>query len=264
MRLFLRMTSLMAILAASIVTTSAPASADQFQDILDAGKIRIGVPADVPPFGFLDENQEPAGLDIELSKMLAEELGVEAELQPITGQNRIPYLATNKVDIVIAILSVTPERAKQIMFSSPYGNSLGGVFGADDLTVSDVAELGNKSIGVARGTTNDLMLSKVAPNANVVRFEDDATAQAAYQSGQVDLIATGSVVAYAVNKGSPNRRLNLNLTFGVNTAHVGVRIGEFTLLQWINAFIFYHRLNGDLDALSRKWIDAPFADVPTL
>jgi polar amino acid transport system substrate-binding protein len=86
---------------------------DRLQEILDKGLVRIGVPIDVPPFGFTDENQQPVGLDVDLAQLVAKELGVELEMQQITGINRIPFLVTDKVDIVIALMGATPERARQ-------------------------------------------------------------------------------------------------------------------------------------------------------
>jgi polar amino acid transport system substrate-binding protein len=141
-----------ALLALSL---SFPAYADRLQDILDKGVVRIGVPIDVPPFGFTDENQEPVGLDVDLAGMVAKELGVELELQQITGINRIPFLMTDKVDVVIAVMGATPERAKQIMFTSPYASLYIGVFGPRDLPVTSAATIGDYSVGVARGTTQE-------------------------------------------------------------------------------------------------------------
>ncbi len=80
-----------------------PAQAD-LQEIISAGKVRIGVPVDVPPFGFVDEKNEPAGLDVDVARMLAEALGVELELTQITGANRIPFLVTDKLDLVISAM----------------------------------------------------------------------------------------------------------------------------------------------------------------
>jgi polar amino acid transport system substrate-binding protein len=129
-----------ALLALSL---SFPAYADRLQDILDKGVVRIRVPIDVPPFGFTDENQEPVGLDVDLAGMVAKELGVELELQQITGINRIPFLMTDKVDVVIAVMGATPERAKQIMFTSPYASLYIGVFGPRDLPVTSAATIGD-------------------------------------------------------------------------------------------------------------------------
>ena len=171
----------LAIAGLALTSLSAPVLADQLQDILTAGKIRVGVIADVAPFGFLDADQKQAGLDIDVANMIGKDLGVQVELQPMTSQNRIPFLVTNKVDILVALLSLTPERAKQIMFTSPYAATSLGVFGPSDTKVSSVAELAGHSIGVARGTTEDTALTNAAPNANIVRFEDNATATAAYE-----------------------------------------------------------------------------------
>ena len=98
--------------------TASSAFADAFEDILKKGVVRIATPLDVPPFGSQNEKREPEGFDVELAGMVAKALGVKLEMQQVTGANRIPFLLTNKVDIVISVMGLTPERAKQIMFSS--------------------------------------------------------------------------------------------------------------------------------------------------
>lgn len=240
------------------------ASADQLQDILDAGKIRVGVIADVAPFGFLDAQQKPAGLDVDIANLIATDLGVELEIQQMTAQNRIPYLVTDKVDILVAVLSLTPERAKQIMFTTPYASLISGVFGPADAAVTSVAEIGDRSIGVARGTVEDTAITAAAPDANIVRFEDNATATTAYQSGQVDLYATADILAAELNKNASSRRLELKIQLGVDPAFMGVKAGEFGMLQWLNSFIYVHKAKGDLDGLTRKWLGVPMADMDTL
>src|SRR5690606_590328 len=143
------------------------------QEIIASGKLRIGVPIDVPPFGFVDSNNQPVGLDVDVANLIGEALGVEVELQQITGANRIPYLATDRLDLVISAMGATPERAQQIAFSSPYSALAIGVFGPDSIAVSSPEDLGSEVIAVARGTTQDLELTAKAPNANIMRFDDD-------------------------------------------------------------------------------------------
>ena len=185
-------------LAAALWLTAPPPAHAELQDILNAGVVRIGVPVDVPPFGFVDDKQQPAGLDIEMAKLVAKELGVKLEMQQITGANRIPYLMTNKVDLVISAMGATPERARQVAFSSPYAALFIGLFGPADAKVGSPGEIGDKTVGVARGTTQDIELTALAPDAKIMRFDDDATAAAAYLSGQVDLLATANVTAKAL------------------------------------------------------------------
>jgi len=99
---------------------STPAKAADLQQIISSGTVRIGVPIDVPPFGSVDAKNQPAGLDVDMANNIAKALGVKLELQQITGANRIPYLVTNKLDMVIAAMGATPQRALQIAFTSPY------------------------------------------------------------------------------------------------------------------------------------------------
>src|SRR5450631_2615517 len=96
---------------------SAAAHADKFADILTKGVVRIIVFSDVPPFSSNNVKRELEGFDVDLAKMVAEALGVKLELVPATAANRIPYLLTDKADMNIAAMSVTAERAKQIMYS---------------------------------------------------------------------------------------------------------------------------------------------------
>ena len=105
--------------------------------------MRIGVPVDVPPFGSVNQQRQPEGFDIELAEMVAKALGVKVELQQITGANRIPFLLTDKVDIVISVMGLTPERAKQIMFTAPYADTYLAVFGPKSANVTSAAELGS-------------------------------------------------------------------------------------------------------------------------
>lgn len=240
----------------------APAAAD-LQDILDAGKVRIGVPLDVPVFGFVDENQQPAGLDIDIANLVAKELGVELELQQITGVNRIPYLITNKVDIVIAVMGATPERAKSIMFTSPYSSLYIGIFGPQTNATDDPAGLGDLRIGVPRGTTQDIAISELHPQGNIVRFEDDATTAAAYIAGQVDLFGTANIVARALAEKNPEKEFATVYRIRTSPAHMGVRHGEFNLLRWLDTFIFYSKMNGKLDELHQKWMGESMADLPS-
>jgi polar amino acid transport system substrate-binding protein len=245
------------------LTLAVPAKADRLQDILDNGVVRIGVPIDVPPFGFTDENQQPVGLDVDLAGMVAKELGVELELQQITGINRIPFLMTDKVDIVIAIMGATPERAKQIMFTSPYASLYIGVFGPRDLPVTSADTIGDHSVGVPRGTTQDISITEMAPDANIVRFEDDATTVAAFLSGQVDMFGTANILVQDMVKKDPSLDLVNKFIIRTSPAHMGVRHGEFNLLRWLDTFIFYSKMNGSLEALHQKWMGEGMKPLPS-
>ena len=243
---------------------ASPASAD-LQDILSAGKVRVGVPVDVAPFGYVDANNQPVGLDIDLANMVAEALGVELELTQITGANRVPFLATDKLDLVISVMGATPQRALQVAFSSPYSALSIGVFGPADANVSGPDEIGDHTVGVARGTTQDIELTELAPDATIMRFEDDATAAAAYLSGQVDLFATANIVTQDLAKKHPDKEFDTKFLIRFSPTHIAFRHGNPELGRWLDTFVFYNHLNGKLNELSVKWLGTKLPEnMPSL
>jgi polar amino acid transport system substrate-binding protein len=253
---------LLAVLAFSVWGTAA--KADAFEDILKKGVVRIATPLDVPPFGSQNEKREPEGFDIELAGMVAKALGVKLEVQQVTGANRIPFLLTNKVDIVISVMGLTPERAKQIMFTAPYADTQLAVFGPKSADVTSADKIGKLKVAAAKGTTQELALSAMAPKATIMRTEDDATAAAAYVSGQAELFATNSLIIPDLQKRNPSKEFDLKFTIRRSPAHMGVRMGEHNLLQWLNSFIFFNMMNGEIDRLHQKWLGMKLQPLPTL
>ncbi|MFO1047283.1 MAG: transporter substrate-binding domain-containing protein [Geminicoccaceae bacterium] len=242
-----------------------PAAAADLQEIISAGKVRIGVPVDVPPFGSVDAKNEAVGLDVDMARSIAQAMGVELELQQITGANRVPYLVSDRLDIVIAAMGATPERALQIAFTSPYAALSIGVFGPDAIAVSAPGELTDQTIAVARGTTQDIELTKAAPDAKIMRFDDDATAAAAFTSGQTQLLATADVVAKDMMDKDPKIQLKPKFILQFSPCYIGIQQGSPELLRWLDTFIHLGRLDGSLSKLSEKWIGTPLpADMPNI
>src|SRR5471032_2818710 len=182
------------LLALSVAAFTGTAKADAFEDILKKGVVRIATPLDVPPMGSQNEKREPEGFDVELAGMIAKALGVKLEMQQITAGNRIPYLITNKVDIVISVMGLTPEHARQIMFTSPYADTQLAVYGPKALPVASADQLGSLKVEATKGSTMDISLAAMNPKAKIMRTEDDATAATAYVSGQTELFATNSLL----------------------------------------------------------------------
>ncbi len=251
--------------ALALAFLAAPdARADKLQDIIAKGVVRIGVPLDAPPFGAVDAERKPIGFDIELAEMVAKALGVKLEMQQITGANRIPFLLTDKVDIVISVMGLTPERAKQILFTAPYANTFLAVYGPKSVSVDSAEKLASLRVAAAKGTTQELAISAANPKATVMRTEDDATAAAAYISGQADLLATNSIVAQALAKQNPSKEFERKFTIRRSPAHMGVQMDQHNLVRWLDGFIFFNSLNGELDRLHKKYLDMPMDPLPTL
>jgi polar amino acid transport system substrate-binding protein len=240
------------------------ARADKLADILAKGVVRIIVFADVPPFGSVNSSRELEGFDIDLAKLVAQSLGVKLEMVQATAANRIPYLLTDRADINVAAMSVTAERARQIMYSAPYADTSLAVYGPKQLAVKSAADVTGLKISVAKGTTEDLVLTAANPRADIMRLEDNATSVQAYLSGQSQMLAANSVVVVELAKMNPNKEFDFKFALRRAPAHMTVKMGEHNLLRWIDTFLFQSTLNGDLDKLHVKWLGGPMRPLPPL
>ena len=97
-----------AVLAGGLAPTHA--KADALERIAKEKVLRVAVPQDFPPFGSVGTDLKPVGYDIDAASLIAKELGAKVELVPVTSTNRIPYLTTGKVDLVISSLGKNAER----------------------------------------------------------------------------------------------------------------------------------------------------------
>ncbi len=252
-------------IAAAGLIAGAGAQAKDLGAILEEGTIRIAIPENFPPFGALGIEGEYEGYDVDVAKMIAADLGVELELVPVTSKQRIPYLETDRVDLVISSMGANPERAKSIWFSSAYAPFYSGAFAKADVAVAGVADLAGLKVGLTGGTLEDLELTKTAPDsAEIIRFGDNAATLAAYISGQVDVLVTGNTVAASLAADHPDMALETKFIIKESPAFIGISKGNFDLLQWVNVFILHKRLGGELNGLSEKWLGQPLPPLPAL
>lgn len=254
----------LAFAALAAIGTFSPAAAD-LSDILSSGTIKIAVPENFPPFGALGASGEHEGYDVDVAKLIAADLGVELEIVPVASKQRIPYLETDRVDLVISSMGANPGRAKSIWFSSAYAPFFSGAFATADMAISSPADLAGKKVGLTGGTLEDLELTKMAPDsAEIIRFGDNAATLAAYASGQVDVLVTGNTVAADFTKKNPEKAIETKFIIKESPCFIGVKKGSFDLLQWVNVFILHKTLGGELNTLSEKWFGQKLPALPAL
>ncbi|WP_417263874.1 transporter substrate-binding domain-containing protein [Celeribacter sp.] len=242
-------------LAAAFSLSATAVFADALADITAAGKIRVAVPQDFPPFGSVGADMKPQGYDIDMANLIGEKLGVEVELVPVTSANRIPYLQTNKVDIVISSMGKNAERDAVIDFSDAYAPFYNGVFAPSDVAISGAEDLSGKIVGVTRGSIEDLELSEIAPeDATLKRYEDNNGTISAFLSGQVEAIATGNVVAAAIIERNPPKRPEMKFLVKNSPCYIGFNEGEPELMAKLNEIIAAAKADGELNAISQQWL----------
>ncbi|WP_034298365.1 transporter substrate-binding domain-containing protein [Herbaspirillum sp. RV1423] len=250
-------------LCATIVLAAAAsgANADALADIAKSGTVRIAVPQDFQPYGSVNANLQLQGLDIDVAQLVAKGLGAKAVLVPVASANRIPYLQTHKVELVISTLGRNAERDKVLDFSQPYAPFNNSLFGAPEIKVSGPVDMANQTVGVARGTFEDIELTKTVPASTVIkRYEDNNTLISAYVSGQIKLIGTGDFVAITLGEKDPAHKPVFKYTIQESRCVIGLNKGEPALQAKVNDILTKAKKSGELNALVKKWLNTPLPD----
>ena len=199
------------------------------------GTINIGVFSDKNPFGYVDENGEYQGYDVYFAERIGKDLGVKINYVSTEAANRVEYLETGKVDIILANFTVTPERAEKVDFALPYMNVALGVVSPDSRIITDLSELSaDDPVIVISGTTAETYLIANNPEVKLQKYDTYANAKNALENGNGVAWANDNteVIAFALQ--------NAGYTVGIpslgsqDTIAPAVSKGNDTLLQWLN------------------------------
>ena len=197
-----RIITVFALVLALILTATAfaDAPARTLDEIKADGTLKIGVFSDKKPFGYIDENGEYQGYDVYLARRLAEDLGVKLELVSVDAPNRVEYLQSAKVDIILANFTVTAERAEVVDFALPYMKVALGVVSPDSALITDVEELKGKTLIVSKGTTAETFFTENYPEVTLLKFDSYTEAYNALLDGRGDALSTDNteVLAWAI------------------------------------------------------------------
>lgn len=242
------------------------ASADTLDNVKKAGKIRIAMDLGIPPWSYKDENLKNTGSEVENATLFAKDLGVELEIVPTTGANRIPFLLSNKADIVLSTLSITPEREKIILFSKPYSGANNVVSAPKSMDIKSIADLAGKRIGVTRGTNPDALVTAKAPaGTEIVRFEDESTTITSVVTNQISIIAQTEALVPVINAKNPTLELEPKFVLETTLYGMGIRKGDEALKAWADQWVRTNLANGKLNEIYKKYqkrdVPAPVVDA---
>ena len=224
----------------SASTGTASASADgvvyrTLDEIKADGTINIGVFSDKNPFGYVDENGEYQGYDIYFANRIGEDLGVDVNFVSTEAANRIEYLKTGKVDLILANFTVTPERAEEVDFALPYMNVALGVISPEDKVITSLDDWNpDDEMIVISGTTAEPYLTKNYPDMKLQKYDTYANAKNALENGNGAAWTNDNteVIAFALqNKGYT---VGISSLGSLDTIAPAVSKGNTTLLDWLN------------------------------
>ena len=252
------------------LTFASAAPADGFRtldEIRESGKIVIGLFSDKKPFGYVDENGEYQGYDVYLARRLAADLGVALEIVSLDAPNRIEYLQSFKVDVVLANFTYTEDRARQVDFALPYMKVALGVVSPDESLITEPEQLNGRTLIVSKGTTAETFFETNYPEGRLLRFDSYTEAYIALIDGRGDALSTDNteVLAWAIE--NPGFSVGIESLGSLDTINPAVSKGNETLLKWINDEIvalgkenFFH---ADYEATLRETY-GPSADADSL
>ena len=233
--------SAVVLLLAALLTWLLPGSAlaaERFrtlEEIQASGEVNIGVFSDKSPFGFVDENGEYQGYDVYFANRIGDDLGVKINFVSTEAANRIEYLQTGKVDIILANFTVTPERAEEVDFALPYMNVALGVVSPKDAVITSLEDIGEEDqVIVISGTTAETYLEKNHPNIKLQKFDTYAAAKTAFENrtGVAWANDNTEVIAFAIE--NPGYTVGIPSLGSADTIAPAVTKGNETLLNWLN------------------------------
>lgn len=201
------------------------------------GKLKVGVFSDKPPFGYVDEKGENQGYDVYLAKRIARDLlGDEnkVEFVLVEAANRVEYLQSNKVDLILANFTVTPERKEKVDFANPYMKVALGVLSKDGTPINSVEDLKGKKLLVNKGTTAESYFTKNYPEIELVKFEQNTETFEALKDGRGDALAHDNTLLFAWAKENPGYTTFISSLGDEDVIAPAVKKGDSELLEWIN------------------------------
>ncbi len=227
--------------ATAAATATAFPAGSTMAEIVDRGKMVVGVKYDVPLFGLLDPvSREVDGFDVALAKEIAKELGLEedqVEFIEAISANRIPFLQEDRADLIISTMTINAERKTQIEFSRPYylaGQSI--LIEADNTAINGIDDLNGKQVCSVQGSTSEKNVVAKAPQAQLLSLETYSACVSAMKDGRVEAVSTDDLIL----AGCAATDSDLKLVGGQFTQElygVGIKKGATDMAEFVSGVI---------------------------
>jgi len=229
--------------------------AQSLAGIKKRGKLIVGTEPTFPPFEFVNEKNQVVGFDIDIANELAKRLGVKLEIVNLPFDSLIPALLQGKIDLIIAGMTITEERAKVVDFSKPYFEANQAIVVRKDgkFEPKKLEELVGKKVAVQLGTTGDLVVSEIN-GVQVVRFQKFTDAFLELQNGRVNAVVLDEAPAKAYVKKFPKFLISAVVNTG-ETYGIAVKKGNKELLNFVNQTLDILKSSGTYNKLIQKWFE---------
>ena len=221
----------------------------------EGGVLRMGTNATFPPYEYVDENNEVAGIDADIAAAIADKLGMELEITDMAFDSLIPALQSDTIDIVLAGMTVDPERAESVNFTDSYATGVQVIIVPEGSDIASPDDLEGKNIGVQTGTTGDLYCTDQYGQEYVKQFDNGPLAVAALLNGQIDCVVIDNEPAK--NYVAANQGLKILETAYANEEYAAAIAKDNTeLYDQVNTAIQELKADGTIDSIIEKYIPA--------
>jgi len=260
-------TAVVALGLAAFALPATPVDARSLDEVLSSGVVRVGVNPSLPPRALYDDNNEIVGFEPDIAAAIAEMLGVELELVRVGSPDRIPFVASGRVDFVMGAMARTAERAKVIDYTVPLHTASYGIVTPADSGIKSFEDLNSDAVTLVqvRGTTAVAWLEANVPNATLLLLDNYEDRDRALAQGRADASFDGiDSVSYRLRI-FPEREWNVipYPAFGIEYSGLGVQKGNSTLKDWLNIALFDLHRTGVVEAKWQEWFLQPMpAPVP--
>jgi polar amino acid transport system substrate-binding protein len=255
---------LFSIAIAALLASAAVQAQTALDDVLKSKTLKVAIPTDSAPYGYVGTDLKPIGLDIDMANYIGKKLGVAVELVPVTSANRIPALQTRKADLVISTLGKNAEREKVIDFTIAYSPFFQAVFGPKTLPRQELRRPGRQVRG--RDARRDGRPGTGQGGPALHRHQTLRGQQRHHRclrfAGQVQFVALGASVAGNMMAKNPQLDSEYKLLLKDSPNFIGVAKGEDKLRTRVNEIIAEAKKNGDIDTMAKKWLGRPAGDLP--
>lgn len=198
------------------------------------GTIRIAVFGDLPPYGWVNQDGKRVGYDVTLAHKVAKDLGVKVKFVQVNANNRVDALNSNKVDLVLANFTVTPQRKQVIDFAKPYMKVSVGVVSPKSKPITKASQLKGKNVIVTKGTTAETYFTTKQPDVNLLKFDSKTQQFNALKNGRGVALADDNSYLYAWSKSNPKYTVGIKSIGPKSYISPAVKKGNKSLLDWTN------------------------------
>ena len=232
----------------------------RYDEIIKRDVLIVGVKTDSKPFGYISSvTNSPEGFDIDVARYIAQDiLGSERKIKfvSVTPNTKIEALTSGEVDLIIATMSITPQRALLIDFSLPYYIAGQSALVKEDSNIHTFSDLKDKTTIVVLGSTAERNIRRIIPMAKIIGYKNYEEAFNAFLNGEADAISTDDTILSGFLLDHKGYRMLKNKITKEAYA-VGIRKSDDDnddkLKRNVNVIITRMQKDGTLKDLKNKW-----------